>query len=118
MLEIQKAAISATMPEAPRPQTGKLDVSAGSKSTAGPEWRSEQTKLQEELKEAGDEVTKALRDQQREMIDALDLSKYVHHSILPVLSTLGPTNPEPSTLDSLSIMSLRIGPWLKRKWRN
>ncbi len=79
LLEIQKAAISATIPEGPpHTQGGEFEISAtGAKSMKGPKWKSEQVKLQEELKEAGDEATKALREKQREMIDSLDLNKYV-----------------------------------------
>ncbi|KAJ3485257.1 hypothetical protein NLI96_g5090 [Meripilus lineatus] len=79
LLEIQKAAISATIPEAPQAQVQKVDVSAGEKeksSTSVSGWKSEHAKLQDELKEAGDEATKALREKQREIIDSLDLSKY------------------------------------------
>lgn len=37
--------------------------------------------IEDELREAGDKVTSELREKQREMINSLDLSKYVLHSV-------------------------------------
>lgn len=41
----------------------------------GASWRPVETSLEDELKEAGSEATRALREKQRQMIDSLDLSK-------------------------------------------
>ncbi|OCH85192.1 DUF699-domain-containing protein [Obba rivulosa] len=70
LTDIQKAAISAEMPEQ-LPATARVNADG-----AGTEWKPVQTSLEEELAEAGDEVTTALREKQRAMIDSLDLSKY------------------------------------------
>ncbi|KAH8104752.1 GNAT acetyltransferase 2-domain-containing protein [Cristinia sonorae] len=69
LLDIQKEAISATIPEAPDTSTLPADVSGGS-------GRVVQASLDDELKEAGDEATRALREKQKEMLDSLDLSKF------------------------------------------
>lgn len=39
------------------------------------QWKPVETTVEDELNEAGDEATKALREKQREMIDSLDLNK-------------------------------------------
>ena len=71
---MQKAAVEATMPEAPPRRTaGEGD---GERTTTT-NWKPVETSLEDELKEAGDEATKALREKQRQMIDSLDLSKCV-----------------------------------------
>ena len=68
--DIHKAAIEATIPEAPSARA------AGSgDADAAQSWKPLETSLEDELKEAGDEATKALREKQRQMIDSLDLSK-------------------------------------------
>lgn len=69
LLDIQKEAISATIPEAP-PATSK-DNDADARTT----WQPVQTSLDDELREAGDEATRALREKQKAMLDSLDLSK-------------------------------------------
>ncbi|KAK7677713.1 hypothetical protein QCA50_019265 [Cerrena zonata] len=74
LLDIQKEAISATIPHAPSKNAAPLEDVSGGKA-AGTTWKPVQTTLEDELKEAGDEVTKALKEKQREMIDSLDLSK-------------------------------------------
>ena len=71
--DVQKAAVEATMPEAPSRRTaGEGD---GERATTTTNWKPVETSLEDELKEAGDEATKALREKQRQMIDSLDLSK-------------------------------------------
>ncbi|EIN12992.1 DUF699-domain-containing protein [Punctularia strigosozonata HHB-11173 SS5] len=65
--DIQKAAISAELPAA---------VSNGPRIQSNGAAEPVESKLQEELEEAGREVTSALREKQRAMIDSLDLSKY------------------------------------------
>jgi N-acetyltransferase 10 len=67
LVDIQKAAISAQMPDAPVPLAG------GGGAVA--DWEPVGASLEEELTEAGREVTSELRERQREMIDALDLKK-------------------------------------------
>ncbi|KAI0032794.1 GNAT acetyltransferase 2-domain-containing protein [Vararia minispora EC-137] len=63
--EIQREAISAEMPtRQPDREREAVDARAGAQE------------LEEELKEAGDEATRAMREKQRAMIDALDLSRY------------------------------------------
>ena len=68
--DIQKAAIEATIPEAP-PSKRAVGGDGGESQN----WKPVATALEDELKEAGDEATKALREKQRQMIDSLDLSK-------------------------------------------
>ncbi|KAI0789678.1 GNAT acetyltransferase 2-domain-containing protein [Abortiporus biennis] len=71
--DIQKAAISATIPEAP-PRSHHHEST--SNNVEGRSWKPVETSLNDELQEAGDEVTKALREKQRAMIDSLDLTKF------------------------------------------
>lgn len=66
--DVQRQAISAEMPE--EPAASRIDGD-GSATT----WKPVETSLTDELKDAGDEVTKSLREKQRQMIDSLDLSK-------------------------------------------
>ncbi|OBZ68966.1 hypothetical protein A0H81_11153 [Grifola frondosa] len=75
LLDIQKAAISAEIPEQP-PVMSRVDVDGASTS-----WKPVETSLEEELEEAGNEVTKALREKQRAMIDSLDLSKFAINDV-------------------------------------
>ncbi|GBE83103.1 GNAT acetyltransferase 2-domain-containing protein [Sparassis latifolia] len=70
LLDIQKTAISADIPEEP-PAVSRIAVDGTQTS-----WKPVETSLEDELAEAGDEATRALREKQREMIDSLDLSKY------------------------------------------
>lgn len=69
LVDIQKSAISASMPE--EPAASRLESGEG-----GTNWKPVETSLEAELKDAGNEATRALREKQREMIDSLDLSKY------------------------------------------
>lgn len=68
LVDIQKSAISASMPE--EPAASRLESGEG-----GTNWKPVETSLEAELKDAGNEATRALREKQREMIDSLDLSK-------------------------------------------
>ncbi|RPD62967.1 DUF699-domain-containing protein [Lentinus tigrinus ALCF2SS1-6] len=70
LLDVQKAAISATIPDA---SAAPARNDAEGKKV---EFKPLETPLEEELEEAGDEATRALREKQRAMIDALDLTKY------------------------------------------
>lgn len=70
LVDVQKAAISAQMPEPTISRiTGDNDISTKS-------WEPVAISLEDELTEAGREVTSELKEKQREMIDALDLKKY------------------------------------------
>ncbi|KAG0708460.1 GNAT acetyltransferase 2-domain-containing protein [Suillus ampliporus] len=71
LVDIQKALIGADIPLAP--PTGISRVGDGGEST---QWKPVEANVEDELNEAGDEATKALREKQRDMIDSLDLSKY------------------------------------------
>lgn len=71
LVDIQKVSIGADIPLAP--PTAISRVVDGGEST---QWKPVETNVEDELNEAGDEATKALREKQREMIDSLDLSKY------------------------------------------
>lgn len=51
------------------------NVAGGGISGATSSWKPVEVSVDAELKEAGDEVTKRMREMQREMIDSLDLSK-------------------------------------------
>lgn len=65
--DVQKHAIASTLPDMDGPTAKILKPLVGD-STAGGERG-----IAEELEEAGDEVIKALKEQQREVIDSLDL---------------------------------------------
>ncbi|KAG5643732.1 hypothetical protein DXG03_009722 [Asterophora parasitica] len=71
LVDLQKAAISADLPDASSNVT--RDTVQGPKAT---DWQPVPSSLEDELNEAGDEATSALREKQREMIDALDLKRY------------------------------------------
>ena len=72
LTEIQKTAIGVTIPEAATAPTTKVDGERESRTT---DWKPVEVSLDDELREAGDNATNALREKQREMIDSLDLSK-------------------------------------------
>ncbi len=89
LTDIQKAAISAELP-LPAVDIGSSHVNNGvayageggetgegekKGEKKGEAWKSVTAALEDELNEAGDEATRALREKQREMIDALDLRK-------------------------------------------
>ncbi|CAE7224675.1 unnamed protein product [Rhizoctonia solani] len=64
---LHKEALGADIPTQPAQLPTKSD---------GTDWKPLAQTVEEELQEAGNEVTRDLREKQREMIDALDLSKY------------------------------------------
>jgi len=70
---LQKAEIGATIPEEP-----VMPARNGSSGTNGKDWKPLEKTVDEELEEAvaEDEETKRRKEQQRQMIDSLDLSKY------------------------------------------
>ena len=87
--DVQKAAISATIPggrSAPllassaddsHENDENIDAATGGeqKEEKKKSWKPVDTSLAKELDEAGDEATRTLREKQRAMIDSLDLSK-------------------------------------------
>ena len=82
LTDIQKAAMGATIPEAATAPTIRVDGEWESRTT---DWKPVEVSLDDELREASDNATNALREKQREMIDSLDseqvstLSPSVHH---------------------------------------
>lgn len=71
--DIQKEAIGASIPV--ETATVERNLAGGDISGATSSWKPVEVSVDAELKEAGDEVTKRMREMQREMIDSLDLSK-------------------------------------------
>ncbi|KAF8720306.1 hypothetical protein AX14_011063 [Amanita brunnescens Koide BX004] len=72
LIGIQKESISAQLPG-----PGGATARVGNTDSGGAEqWRGVAHSIEEELEEAGDEETRALREKQRAMFDALDLKKY------------------------------------------
>jgi N-acetyltransferase 10 len=72
LIDIQKEAITAQLPQPPSTGASRID---GGKDNTAANWRPVNMSIQEELDEAGDEVTREMRTKQREMIDSLDLTK-------------------------------------------
>lgn len=68
--DVQKAAISSTLPDQQGPISKIFKPSAEYASTAGGERG-----IVDELREEGDEVLRQLREEQREVIDSLDLKQ-------------------------------------------
>ena len=66
--DIQKAAIGASIPEAAATPSSRVNDERA-------DWVSVGINLDDELTQAGNDATDALRVKQREMIDSLDLSK-------------------------------------------
>jgi len=66
--DIQKAAIGASIPEAVAMPSSRVNDERA-------DWVPVGINLDDELTQAGDDATNALRLKQREMIDSLDLSK-------------------------------------------
>ena len=81
LLDIQKAAISATIPEASSSKVaragGEGAVEDKKQDAPATSWKPVAAALDDELKEAGDEATRLLKEKQRQMIDSLDLTKCV-----------------------------------------
>ncbi|KII86732.1 hypothetical protein PLICRDRAFT_43382 [Plicaturopsis crispa FD-325 SS-3] len=72
LVDIQKAAISAELPDATTTATSRVD---GERDAASA-WKPVKASITEELEEAGDDAQRALREKQREMIDSLPLNQY------------------------------------------
>ena len=74
LLDVQKAAISAEIPDAGA-AAAVVRKGAGAEGGGAAAWKPLETSLEDELEQAGDEAARALREKQRAMIDALDLTK-------------------------------------------
>ena len=74
LVDIQKAAISAELPDASATMKSRIGAD-GASAAESTTWKPVETALEDELNEAGDEATAALREKQRAMIDSLDLKK-------------------------------------------
>jgi N-acetyltransferase 10 len=76
LIEIQKSALEAEFP--PPPTANETSDQRTTRAAEALEkMKPVQVTIDAELKEAGNEVTRELREKQREMINSLDLSKYV-----------------------------------------
>ena len=79
--DIQKEAIGADIPVAPPSKNtdsrlqGDIEGDGDDDEEAAEPWKPIEASVEDELDEAGDEVTKALREKQRALIESLDLSK-------------------------------------------
>jgi N-acetyltransferase 10 len=76
LTDIRKSALEAELPPAPgvTGTGGQRSLKAGE---ALEKMKPVEVTIDDELREAGDEVTRELREKQREMINSLDLSKCV-----------------------------------------
>lgn len=85
LTDIQKEAIGADIPVAPPPRNTDTRLhdndggDGGNSGEASKPWQPIEISVEDELDEAGDEVTRVLREKQRAMIESLDLSRYVVH---------------------------------------
>lgn len=91
LTSIQKAAIGASIPSA-LTSTSTLTLAPSSRVVGDDDVAMGQgvKAMEEELEKAGDEVTSAMKEKQRAMIDALDLSRYVlshssSHTVAPAV---------------------------------
>ena len=76
LTDIQKSALEAELPSAPT-LDGTGDQRTLKAAEALEKMKPVEITIDDELREAGNEVTRELREKQREMINSLDLSKYV-----------------------------------------
>ena len=76
LVDIQKSALEAELPPPPT-TSGTEDQRSIKAAEALDKMKSLEITIDDELREAGNEVTRELREKQREMISSLDLSKYV-----------------------------------------
>ena len=76
LMDIQKSALEAELPPPPTANlTGDQRTIKAAETLE--KMKPVQVTINDELQEAGNEVTRELREKQREMINSLDLSKYV-----------------------------------------
>lgn len=76
MLDIQKAAISAQIPEASSIVLDTLPIRRDQDENVT-------ASLDKELEDAGKEVTSSMKERQRQMLDSLDLKKLGHLFLIP-----------------------------------
>lgn len=76
LMDIQKSALEAELPPAPTVE-GTGDQRTLKAVEALEKMKPVEITIDDELRKAGNEVTRELREKQREMIDSLDLSKCV-----------------------------------------
>jgi len=76
LVDIRKSALEAELQPAPT-SDGTRDERALKAAEALEKMKPVEVTIDDELREAGNEVTRELREKQREMINSLDLSKYV-----------------------------------------
>jgi N-acetyltransferase 10 len=76
LTDIRKSALEAELPPAPG-VAGTGDQRSLKAGEALEKMKPVEVTIDDELREAGDEVTRELREKQREMINSLDLSKCV-----------------------------------------
>ncbi|KAI6044729.1 helicase-domain-containing protein [Pisolithus marmoratus] len=77
--DIQRAAVGADIPPVAPSNLSRVtsNVNAeGTEGTDGDTWKPMHATIEDELDEAGDEATRILRERQRAMFEALDLSQY------------------------------------------
>jgi len=75
-MDIQKSALEAELPPPPT-SNGTEDQRSIKAAEALEKMKPVEITIDDELREAGNEVTRELREKQREMINSLDLSKCV-----------------------------------------
>ena len=75
-MDIQKLALEAELPPLPT-ANGTGDQRTLNAAEALEKRKPVDVTIDDELREAGNEVTRELREKQKEMINSLDLSKYV-----------------------------------------
>ena len=76
LMDIQKSALEAELPPPPTADRTE-DQRTIRAAEALDKMKPVEVTIDDELREAGNEVTRELREKQREMINSLDLSKYV-----------------------------------------
>ena len=79
LMDIKKSALEAELPPALTADGGG-DRRTVKAAEALEKMKPVDVTIEDELREAGNEVTRELREKQREMIKSLDLSKYVSRS--------------------------------------
>ena len=80
MIDIQKAAIKAQIPEASSSVLHTLPILRDQGENVA-------VTLDKELEDAGKEVESSMNERQRQMLDSLDLKKLLHCFLTPLLSS-------------------------------
>lgn len=118
LTDIQKSAFEAELPPPPT-VNGTGDQRTNKAAEVLKKMKPVEVTINDELREAGNEVTRELREKQREMINSLDLSKYVPSPRREGFSQLRDTQADylilcailPSTVGMRSIQILWTGLW-------